>query len=72
MPPTADPNPVKTFDVLTTYPGRAIEPVTHFARTASTEGGVLTLRGTADSPFAHVISYGPGYWVKYTTREAPA
>lgn len=69
MPRTEDPNPVRVYELVVTWPGRAIEILTLKARTVSTEGGVLTLRGTDTHLYKHVISFGPGYWIKYTLKE---
>ena len=63
-----EPVTVKTFDVLTSYPHQAVRPMTHRACTASTEGGVLTLRGVEGNPWAHVVSYGPTAWLNYTVK----
>ena len=60
----ADSTTLKTFDVTLTLPHRAIERVQHQAVSMSTDGGVLTFRGTADAPFSHVVSYGPRAWLK--------
>lgn len=70
---TADPCPVKTFLVTTANAGCVTaRPIRVQARTASTEGGVLTLRGTATHLAEHVITYGPGFWAGFTVeKETP-
>lgn len=64
MPDLKDPCPVKAWDVVVSWPGRAVEPLTLKARTLTYEGGVLTLRGTADHMSALVVAYGPRHWIK--------